>query len=63
MKTLPKGTELFSISKGGFDQMQIESFYSGSGLFFERCAVLFTDVFEREEAKSFILEKINWKTF
>ena len=37
--------------------MQIESFYSGAGLFFKKCAVVFSNVFEREEARDFLLKK------
>ena len=55
---LPAGMEIFSISRNNFDKMQIESLYSGSGLFFEKSAVLFSDIFESEENRDFLLEKL-----
>jgi hypothetical protein len=58
IESLPEEVETFSISRNDFDPMQIESFYSGAGLFFNKCAVIFSNLFEREEAKDFILEKL-----
>lgn len=55
---IPKGVETFFISKNNFDPMQIESFYSGSGLFFAKCAIIFDNILEREETLNFILEKL-----
>ncbi len=51
-------TETFFINRNNFDKMQIESLYSGSGLFFERSAVIFDNIFEYEENREFILEKL-----
>jgi len=59
LKSLPANTEIFSIGKNDFDPVQTESFYSGSGLFFTKCAVVFTNIFEKEETLNFILKKIN----
>ncbi|MFZ2072510.1 MAG: hypothetical protein WA101_00965 [Minisyncoccia bacterium] len=58
IESLSKDVETFFISKNDFDKIQTESFYSGSGLFFKKCAVIFTDIFEREETRDFILEKL-----
>ena len=58
IKSQPKGVETFFISKNDFDAMQLESFYSGSGLFFTKCAVFFENIFEREEIRELILKKI-----
>ena len=58
IKSLSKGVETFFISKNNFDKMQTESFYSGSGLFFNKCAVFFENIFEKEENLDFILEKL-----
>ena len=55
---LPKGTETFFISRNDFDKTQIESFYSGAGLFFNKCAVIFSNILEREEIRDFILGKL-----
>jgi hypothetical protein len=58
IKSLPAGVEIFPVSRNNFDKMQIESLYSGSGLFFEKSVVLFSDIFESEENKDFLLEKL-----
>lgn len=46
------------ISRNNFDQMQIESLYSGSSLFFAKSTVIFSNIFENEETRDFILEKL-----
>lgn len=58
IKSLPAGTETFFVSRNDFDRTQIESLYSGAGLFFSKCAVIFQNIFEREETQDFILEKL-----
>lgn len=58
VKSLPAGTETFFVSRNDFDRTQIESLYSGAGLFFSKCAVIFQNIFEREETQDFILEKL-----
>jgi len=58
IKSLAKDTETFFISKNNFDRIQVESLYSGAGLFFTKCAVFFENVFEKEENLDFILEKL-----
>lgn len=58
IKSLPKDTEKFFINRKEFDPTQIESLYSGSALFFKKCAVIFSDILESEETRSFILKKL-----
>jgi hypothetical protein len=58
IKSIPIGTETFSINRNNFDKMQIESLYSGSSLFSEKSSVLFSNIFEYEETRDFILEKL-----
>jgi len=58
VKFSSKNTEVFFINKNDFDQIQAESFFSGSGLFFNRCIVFFEDIFEKEENLDFILKKL-----
>lgn len=58
IKSLSSGMEIFSINRNNFDPMQIESFCSGAGLFFSKCAVVFSDIFEYEETRDFVLEKL-----
>ena len=59
IKSMPAGTETFFIGKNDFKEMETESFYSGAGLFFKKCAVIFTNIFEKEETLNFILNKLN----
>ena len=58
LKSISSGIEVFFVNKNDFSPMEIENFYSGSGLFFKKCAVVFNNVFEREENLDFILEKL-----
>lgn len=53
-----KDTETFFISRNNFNQMQIESLYSGSSLFSTKSIVVFSNIFEYEETRDFILEKL-----
>ncbi|MEK7190137.1 MAG: hypothetical protein AAB661_00015 [Patescibacteria group bacterium] len=55
---LAKNAETFSISRNNFNRMQIESLYSGSSLFSSESIVIFSNVFEYEETRDFILEKL-----
>lgn len=57
-KSLPEATETFFINKNDFDPVQLENFYSGSGLFFAKCTVFFENIFEREENRIFVLKKL-----
>ncbi len=59
IKSIPLGTETFFIGKNDFNPMEVESFYSGAGLFFTKCVVVFTNIFEKEETLSFVLEKLS----
>jgi hypothetical protein len=59
IESIPKSTETFYIGKNDFNPMETESFYSGSGLFFTKCIVVFTNIFEKEETLRFILNKLN----
>ena len=58
IKSLPKEAEIFSVNRNDFDQVQIESFYSGSSLFSAKSAVIFSGILEYEETREFILEKL-----
>jgi hypothetical protein len=59
IKTIPKDVEIFFVLKNDFDPMEIESFYSGPGLFFKKSALVFSNILENEERKEFVLEKLN----
>ncbi len=56
---LPKETEVFKIARNNFDKVEIESFFSGSGLFFKTCAVVFSNILEREDERGFVFSKLN----
>ncbi len=56
--TLYSEVETFSVIKNDFNEKQVESFYSGSGLFFEKCVVYFENVFENTDAREFILNHL-----
>ena len=58
IKSLPKEREILHISRNNFDPIQIENFYSGSSLFSSLSALVFKDIFEHEETREFILEKL-----
>jgi len=58
IKSLPKEVEVFPVNRNDFDQVQIESFYSGSSLFSTKSAVVFSGILEYEETREFILEKL-----
>jgi hypothetical protein len=60
LKTIPSSTETFFIGKNDFNPAQTESFYSGSGLFFTKCFVIFTNILEKEETLDFILDKLDF---
>ena len=59
LKSIEKDIESFFIGKNNFDKIQVESFYSGSGLFFTKCVVVFTNVFEKKETLEFVLNKLD----
>ena len=58
IKSIPKNVDIFSINRNEFDPIQIESFYSGASLFFPLSALIFKDIFEYEETRNFVLDKL-----
>jgi hypothetical protein len=58
LTSLSKETEIFFINKNDFDPVQIESFFSGAGLFFNKCVVVFLNLFEKEETSDFLFKKL-----
>ena len=59
INSFDKKIEVFFINKNNFDSMQVESLYSGDGLFFSKCAVIFSSIFESEDLQNFLLEKLD----
>jgi hypothetical protein len=60
IKSVSVDTETFFINKNDFDQIQTESFFSGPGLFFNKCVVSFSNIFESESIRDFILDKLEF---
>ncbi len=58
IKSVEKETETFFISRNNFSNMQLESFYSGSGLFFAKSVVFLEDILGQEEHRDFVLGKL-----
>ncbi len=63
MRSLPgqagiNSTEIFFITRNSFNPPQVESFYSGASLFSPVSAVIFQGIFEHEETRNFILDKL-----
>lgn len=58
IKTLSEETEIFFVNKNNFDPAQLQSFYSGPGLFAARSVVVFRDILETEEILDFLLPRL-----
>ena len=58
VKSIPSSKGTFFINRNDFDRTQIESLYSGSSLFNKASIAIFSDVFENEETRDFILDKL-----
>jgi len=58
LKKLGKETELFSFNRENFDPRQLESLYSGAGLFFKKSATTLHQVLDNTEAAEFILARL-----
>ncbi|MEK7564534.1 MAG: hypothetical protein AAB510_03155 [Patescibacteria group bacterium] len=59
VKSIPGDVPVFSINRNNFNPLELESFYSGSGLFFKKCVVIFSGIFERKELEDFVLERLD----
>lgn len=60
IKSIPSGTEKFFINRNAFNPIQVESFYSGQGLFSAKSAIIFSDSLESAETRDFILKKLEF---
>ena len=58
IKSMSENMDKLFVSRNNFDPMQIESLYSGASLFSPLSAVIFQDIFEYEETRDFVLEKL-----
>ncbi len=59
IKSIPTDVEIFKFNRNDLDQNQIGSFYSGSGLFFKKSLIIFSNFLEYEETRNFILDKLS----
>ena len=53
-----KGAEPVFINRNNFDKTQIESLYSGAGLFVDKFTVVFQSILEYEDNRDFVLGKL-----
>lgn len=60
LKSIPISTEKFYINRNDFNPNQVESFYSGSGLFFKKSAIIFSNILETESERDFILKRLEF---
>ncbi len=58
LKSISDGAEVLFVSRNSFDKMQIESIYSGAGLFSAKYIVVFSNILEYEETRDFVLDKL-----
>jgi hypothetical protein len=58
IQSLPVSTAIFPVSRSSFNQAELKSLYSGKSLFSALSAVVFEDIFEHEETRDFVLEKL-----
>lgn len=58
IKSIPEGADIFSVNRNNFNQMQIESYYSGDSLFSKKSVIVFSNILEYEETQDFVLEKL-----
>ncbi|MEI8174561.1 MAG: hypothetical protein WCG28_01275, partial [bacterium] len=60
VKSIPVSLETLFINRNNFNQIQIESLYSGSGLFFKKSVVIFSGILDYEENRDFIIERLKF---
>ena len=51
-------SDIFFINRNDFNPIQIESFYSGASLFSALSVIVFQNIFEYEETRDFVLDKL-----
>ncbi len=58
LKSVSSGTEVIFVNRNNFNKTQIESLYSGAGLFFSKATVVFEGILEYEDQRDFALDKL-----
>src|SRR3989344_1276952 len=59
LTSLPRDTEVFNLGRGDWNSAQIESLYSGSGLFWKSSAVVFSNILDATEAREFLFPRLD----
>ncbi|MBP9748133.1 MAG: hypothetical protein KBD17_00690 [Candidatus Pacebacteria bacterium] len=59
LKSLPNKADLLFINRNNFNKLQVESLYSGAGLFTPKSTVVFEGILEYEDNRDFILDKLS----
>jgi hypothetical protein len=59
VKTLQSEGEIIFLNKNNFDKTQLQSLYSGAGLFSPKFLVVLSGVLESEYTRDFVLEKLD----
>lgn len=60
LKSLPASAEPLFINRNNFNKTQVESLYSGAGLFSPKYTVVFEGILEYEDNRDFILERLSF---
>ena len=58
LKSIPQGTDVMFITRNNFNKMEVESLYSGAGLFSPKSTICFEGIMEYEDNRDFIIEKL-----
>jgi hypothetical protein len=58
VNSIPAGRDKLFVSRNNFNKMQIESLYSGSGLFTKESAIIFESILDYEDQREFLLDKL-----
>jgi hypothetical protein len=59
LRSLSNKPDLLFINRNNFNKLQVESLYSGAGLFTPKSTVVFEGILEYEDNRDFILDKLS----
>lgn len=58
IKSIPVGVEILKFNRNNFSRTEIENLYSSQGLFSQKSMIVFSNIFEHEDERDFILDKL-----
>ena len=58
IKSIPTSVEILKFNRNNFNRTEIENLYSSMGLFSQKSIVVFSNIFEYEDERDFILDKL-----